>query len=195
MARGLRHGSRACESYSQGRRRSAGGEDHVRSIFYPDNGTGEVNRARFARNCSSNPGWMFWSERRSSIPHSSRSGWLSNAITRWRARDGASSVWRGASTLASPGCSSSIQAGNRRTSQVRRVWTYEVLRDFRRFQPLRYRVCESGKSHWFVQGQVDLPPYRRRHLLALFGESVDGEVEPTVDSPALKGTCFDADGR
>ena len=81
-------------------------------FFYPDNGTGAVARARLARNRPNKPGWMAWSKRRSSIPRSSRSGWTSSAITRSKARDGSSSVWRGASTPASPGSSSSIQAGN-----------------------------------------------------------------------------------
>ncbi len=43
-------------------------------LIYPGNGTGAVARARLARNRSSRPGWMAWSERRSSIPCPSRLG-------------------------------------------------------------------------------------------------------------------------
>ena len=55
---------------------------------------------------------MAWSERRSSIPCPSRLGWASSDIVASKARDGSSSVRRGASAAASPGSSSSIQAGN-----------------------------------------------------------------------------------
>ena len=51
--------------------RSGGGANAAVPVIYPDNGRGAVARARFARNRSSTPGWMFWSERRSSIPRSS----------------------------------------------------------------------------------------------------------------------------
>ena len=37
--RGFRHRSGVCKSYSQGRRRGAGGEDRAHPIFYPDTGT------------------------------------------------------------------------------------------------------------------------------------------------------------
>ena len=62
--------------------------------FYPDNGTGAVGRARFARNRSSRPGWIAWSERRSSIPCPSRLGWASSDIVASKARDGSSSARR-----------------------------------------------------------------------------------------------------
>ena len=62
--------------------------------FYPGNGTGAVARARLARNRSSRPGWMAWSERRSSIPCPSRLGWASRDIVTSKARDGSSSVRR-----------------------------------------------------------------------------------------------------
>ena len=92
--------------------RSGGGAKHAVPFFYPDNGTGAVGGARFARNRPSRPGWMAWSERRSSVPCPSRLGWASSAITRSKARDGSSPTWRGASTPASPGSSRGIQAGN-----------------------------------------------------------------------------------
>ena len=54
--------------------RSVSGANAAVPVIYPDSGKGAVARARFARNRSSRPGWMAWSERRSSIPRSSRSG-------------------------------------------------------------------------------------------------------------------------
>ena len=86
--------------------------DDTVTLAYPENGRAVVARVRFARYRSNRPGWVSWSERRSSIPRSSTSGWLSNAITRSKARDGSSSACREANTPASPGSSSSIHAGN-----------------------------------------------------------------------------------
>ena len=55
-------------------RRNTGGPRRGVPIIYPGNGTGAVARVRLARNRSSRPGWMAWSERRSSIPCPSRLG-------------------------------------------------------------------------------------------------------------------------
>ena len=101
----LKSNSGVCE-------RSLGAARSIDPVFYPDNGEGAVARARFARNRSCRPGWMAWSERRSSIACPSRLGWASSDIVASKARDGSSSVRRGASAAASPGSSSSTQAGN-----------------------------------------------------------------------------------
>ena len=63
-------------------------ESRRASLGYPENGRAVVARVRFARYRFNRPGWMSSSERRSSMPRSSTSGWLSNASTRSKARNG-----------------------------------------------------------------------------------------------------------